>query len=287
MQGIILKGIGGFYYIETETGIVECKARGVFRKKGLTPLAGDICEISGGGSIEKILPRKNAFIRPPVANVDKMFIVFAAASPSPVTEVIDKLTVAAESSNVKPSIVINKMDISDIESVEITETYKKTGYDVFSVSAKTGEGVEKLKNALGGCISVFAGCSGVGKTSLMNLILPDAGLETGSVSEKISRGKHTTREVILLPLEGGGYVADTPGFSSLEIDDIRAEELEGYFPEFGDYIGNCRFRGCSHINEPDCRVKEAVEKGIIGKSRYESYIKFYERLKNIKEWERK
>ena len=286
MQGIILKGIGGFYYIKTEKGIIECRARGVFRKKGLTPLAGDICEISEEGSLDKILPRKNSFIRPPVANIDKMFIVFAAAQPTPVTEVIDKLTVAAEYSGVKPYIVINKMDISEAETKKIVETYEKTGYKVFCVSAKTGEGIMEISRELRGSVSVFTGCSGVGKSSIMNIILPDAELETGSVSEKISRGRHTTREVTLIPYGDDGYVADTPGFSSLEIDEIRAGELENYFPEFLDCIGNCRFRGCGHINEPDCAVKAAVEAGEIGDSRYESYVRFYERLKNIKEWER-
>ncbi len=286
MQGIIVKGIGGFYYIKTSEGIVECKARGVFRKKGLTPLVGDACEISPDGSIEKILPRRNEFIRPPIANVDNMFIVFAAAEPSPVTEVTDKLTVAAERSCVTPYIIINKMDISEEETAELVEAYKKTGYKVFTVSAKNGDGIEEIKAELTGKTSVFAGCSGVGKTSIMNLILPEADLETGRVSEKISRGRHTTREVTLLTLAGGGYVADTPGFSSLEIDDIRATELEDYFPEFDEYKGHCRFRGCSHIGEPDCAVKEALKAGAIGKSRYESYVRFYERLKNIKEWER-
>ncbi len=286
MQGIILKGIGGFYYIETESGIVECRARGVFRKKKLTPLAGDICEISDEGSIDEILPRRNEFVRPPVANIDNMFIVFAAASPQPVTEVIDKLTVAAERNNVTPYIVINKMDISEEETERLAEAYGKTGYKVFCVSAKTGEGTEELSAALCGKISVFAGCSGVGKTSLMNILLPEAELETGSISEKISRGRHTTREVTLMPYRCGGYIADTPGFSSLEIDDIRAGELEAYFPEFSGHIGLCRFRGCSHVNEPGCRVKEAVSNGDIAESRYESYVRFYDRLKNIKEWER-
>ena len=284
MQGRILKGIGGFYYIETEKGILECKARGIFRKKGLTPLAGDMCTVTEEGSIEEILPRNNAFVRPPVANVDNLIIVFAAAQPAPAFEVVDKLTVAAESRGVKPCIVINKTDIESAEKV--AEIYEKTGYPVLRVSAKTGEGTQRLHEILSDGISVFAGCSGVGKTSLMNIILPDAMLKTGRVSEKINRGRHTTREVMLLPCGKNGYIADTPGFSSLEIDEIRAEELEMYFPEFADFPTECRFRGCSHVNEPGCRVKQAVEDGGISRSRYESYVEFYNRLNNIKEWER-
>lgn len=287
LKGTILKGIGGFYYIDTEKGIYECKARGIFRKNKITPIAGDICEIEeisdSVGNIVKIDKRKNEFIRPPIANIDNMFIVFAAANPMPVTLLIDKLTVIAEKQGIKPIITINKMDLSDEETEEFIKTYRLAGFEVICVSAKKREGIEQIKAHLKNKLSVFAGCSGVGKSSILNLIAPDAEFETGSISRKIKRGKNTTREVVLFPTDGG-YIADTPGFSFLEITDIKANELEEYFYEFEDYIGNCRFRGCSHINEPDCEVKKALSDGKIGETRYQSYVQIYEKLKDIKEW---
>ena len=290
MEGIIIKGIGGFYYIETTEGIYECKARGIFRKEKITPLAGDRCRIQTmadfKGNIEEILPRKNSFIRPPVANIDTMIIVFAAASPAPVPELVDKLSVIALSSGVTPAIVINKTDLDKETAEELIRTYTPTGFDIFSVSAKTGEGIFALQEYLKGKISVFAGCSGVGKSSLLNMVIPDAGLETGRISEKIGRGRHTTRDVTLIPTGFGGYIADTPGFSSLEIENITADELAEYFPEFESYKYDCRFRGCSHINEPDCCVKNAVSEGKIGTSRYESYKQLYSVLKEIKQWKK-
>ncbi|MBR2878926.1 MAG: ribosome small subunit-dependent GTPase A [Clostridia bacterium] len=290
MEGIIIKGIGGFYYIETADGIYECKARGIFRKEKITPLAGDRCRIQTmadfKGNIEEILPRKNSFVRPPVANVDTMIIVFAAASPAPVPELIDKLSVIALSSGVTPAIVINKTDLDKALADELLKAYEPTGFDVFSVSAKTGEGIDALREYLKGKISVFAGCSGVGKSSVLNCVLPDAELKTGRVSEKIQRGRHTTRDVTLISAGFGGYIADTPGFSSLEIENITADELAGFFPEFEPYKYDCRFRGCSHVNEPDCCVKNAVAEGKIGTSRYESYKQLYSVLKEIKQWKK-
>lgn len=289
LKGTILKGIGGFYYIDTENGVYECKARGIFRKNKITPVAGDICEIEeisdSVGNIAEIHKRKNEFIRPPIANIDNMFIVFAAAEPSPVTSLIDKLTVIALNQGITPVIVINKMDLSDSETETYVNTYRLAGFEVVCVSAKNGEGFEQIKKYLKNSLSVFAGCSGVGKSSILNMLAPEADFETGNVSEKIKRGKNTTREVVLFPSDGG-YIADTPGFSFLEITDIKVNELENYFGEFTDYIGDCRFRGCSHINEPDCGVKKALSGNKIGITRYQSYIQIYNKLKDIKEWEK-
>ena len=290
MEGIIIKGIGGFYYIETADGIYECKARGIFRKEKITTLAGDRCLIQTmsdfKGNNEEILPRKNSFVRPPVANIDTMIIVFAAASPAPVPELVDKLSVIAMSAGASPAIVINKTDLDKALADDLLKSYEPTGFEIFTVSAKTGEGIDALREYLKGKISVFAGCSGVGKSSVLNCVLPNADLKTGRVSEKIGRGRHTTRDVTLIPTGVGGYIADTPGFSSLEIENIAADELAGYFPEFEPYKYDCRFRGCSHINEPDCCVKNAVAAGKIGLSRYESYKQLYLVLKEIKQWKK-
>ena len=262
----------------------------MFRKEKITPLAGDRCRIQTmadfKGNIEEILPRKNSFIRPPVANIDTMILVFAAASPAPVPELIDKLSVIALHSDAQPAIVINKTDLDRNQAENLVKTYAPTGFDMFSVSAKTGEGIDDLRDYLKGKVSVFAGCSGVGKSSVLNCVLPDAELKTGRVSEKIQRGRHTTRDVTLIPTGFGGYIADTPGFSSLEIENITAGDLADYFPEFEEYKYDCRFRGCSHINEPDCCVKNAVSEGKIGSSRYESYKQLYSVLKEIKQWKK-
>lgn len=292
MKGIILKGIGGFYYVKVKEEIYECKARGIFRKKALAPLAGDRCEIdelqNGTGNIVSIDDRKNQLVRPPIANIDQMVIVAAAANPAPVAEFIDKLTIVATEKQIKPIIVINKIDlVSDKSQIQtLTDAYCKAGYPTFCISAASGEGVEDIFRILQDKITVFAGCSGVGKSSLINALNPRHCLETGELSAKIQRGKHTTRCVELFELEHGGFIADSPGFSSLEITNYRAADLETYFPEFLPFLGKCRYRGCSHIHEPDCAVKQAVADGYIGLSRYESYKKFYEILKEIKEWQR-
>lgn len=287
LTGTILKGIGGFYYISTEKGIYECKARGIFRKNKITPVAGDICEIEEIsefiGNIVKIDKRKNQFIRPPIANVDNMFIVFAASNPPPATLLIDKLTIVAEKQGITPIIIINKMDLADTETEKLTQAYRLANYSVICVSAKQNEGIEQIKPYLKNKLSVFTGCSGVGKSSILNLLAPEAEFETGNISQKIKRGKNTTREVVLFPSEGG-YIADTPGFSFLEVNDIKANELENYFYEFAPYVGCCRFRGCNHKSEPDCEIKKALSEGKIAESRYKSYIRIYDELKNIKEW---
>lgn len=287
MRGKIIKGIGGFYYVKTaDDTIYECKARGVFRKENIKPCIGDDVEISvenGKGSIDVILPRKTQLIRPPVANIDILVIVVASKDPEPNIFLIDKLLVNSEQSGIKPIICINKTDVKS--GNEIKEIYEKAGYSVLLVSAAKGDGFENLIPYLKGKTSAFAGLSGVGKSTILNLIT-DTTQETGAVSAKIKRGKHTTRHVELLELKDGGYVLDTPGFSSFEVNDIKAPELQNYFPEMRSYEDMCRFKGCSHINEPDCAIKERVDNGEIPKSRYESYTELYNQLKNIKEWEK-
>lgn len=287
MLGTIIKGIGGFYYVKASDSIYECKARGIFRKEKITPMIGDRVEIETDGdkgSIIKIMERKSSLVRPPVANVDTMMLVAAAASPDPNLPLIDKMLVNAEINNIQPAICINKTDLAERD--DIVSAYSMAGYEIFIVSAEREIGIEELTNYLQGKTTAFAGLSGVGKSSLLNLIT-DGSMETGSVSEKIMRGKHTTRHVELFELSGGGFVLDTPGFSSLEVEGIKADELWEYFPEIAPVNGNCRFRGCSHINEPDCAVRELVKSGKMALSRYDSYTELYNKLKLVKEWEKK
>lgn len=287
MKGKIIKGIGGFYYVKAaDNTVYECKARGIFRKENIKPCIGDEVEISvlnGKGSIDRIFPRKTSLIRPPVSNIDMLVIVAAAADPEPNVFLIDKLLVNAEESGIKPLICINKTDVKDGEELKLI--YEKAGYDVLLVSAAENYGFEKLVPYLKDKTSAFAGLSGVGKSTILNLIT-SATQETGEVSEKIKRGRHTTRHVELLELKCGGYVLDTPGFSSFEVNTIKAADLFRYFPEMREFEDKCRFKGCSHINEPDCVIKEHVDSGEISKSRYESYKELYSQLKNIKEWEK-
>lgn len=294
MDGIIIKGIGGFYYVETAEGIYECKARGLFRKQKMTPLAGDRCKISTmpdmTGYIEEICPRKNSFVRPPVANVDLIYIVCAAASPDPMPILIDKLSVVALKEGAEARIIINKMDLEKEDTALLADAYCKAGFKVYTVSAENGDGVQEIKTDMNGKISVFAGCSGVGKSSLLNSMFPEINQKTGGVSEKIKRGKHTTREVSLIKLPDGGYIADTPGFSELEmaeLTNIEKEELFEFFPEIEEHSGGCNFRDCRHINEPGCSVKQAVEDGGISPLRYESYKEIFKQLGEINKWEKK
>lgn len=288
MKGIIVKGIGGFYYVRTAEGAeYECRARGIFRKEHITPMIGDRVEIeeSGGGrgSVVKIYERRSSLVRPPVANVDTMILVAAAAEPDPNIFLIDKMLVNAEIAGIQPVICINKSDIACREDIE--KIYKTAGYSVIVASAEEGEGIDELRAFLKDKVTAFAGLSGVGKSSLLGLITNES-LETGTVSEKIGRGRHTTRHVELFELPEGGYVLDTPGFSSLEIEGISAGELWQYFPEMTEAAHECRFRGCSHINEPGCAVKKLLENGKMAGSRYESYKEIYNKLKQIKEWEK-
>lgn len=287
MIGKIIKGIGGFYYVKSADGeVFECRARGIFRKDGIKPCIGDDVEASvknGKGSIDKIFPRRNHLIRPPVANIDNLIIVAAAANPDPNLPLIDKLLVTAEVCGITPIIVINKTDLSDGE--ELCEIYKKAGYAVLAVSAVNDGAIDGILPYIKGKTTAFAGLSGVGKSTILN-ILTNGNMETGAVSEKIKRGRHTTRHVELIELACGGHVLDTPGFSSFEVSGIQAEDLYKYFPEMRDFGGMCRFKGCSHISEPDCVIKDMAESGKIAVSRYESYKQLYSQLKNVKEWEK-
>lgn len=285
MKGVIYKGIGGFYYVRNSEGEeVECKARGRFRKEHIIPMIGDEVEVevkNGKGSIVSIGERRTKLVRPPVANIDMVVIVAAAKSPDPNTALLDRMLVNAESNGIEPVVCINKTDLADAS--ELAEIYENAGYRTVSVSAETGGGVDELKELISGRIAAFAGVSGVGKSSLLTLITGNS-LETGAVSEKISRGRHTTRHVELFPIEGGGYVLDTPGFSSVEIEDVPLEAIEQCFPEIAAAAGGCRFRGCAHIGEPDCAVKALVAEKKIAQSRYDSYKELYELRKGKKEW---
>ena len=279
-KGVIVKGIGGFYYVKSENNdIAECRARGIFRKDNIKPMIGDRV-IFENGSIREIEKRKNQLVRPPVANIDNLVVVVATVSPEPDFMLIDKMLINAEAQNIKPMLCINKTDLKSPDSIK--SIYEKAGYRVFEISCEKNIGQDKLQDALCGATTAFSGLSGVGKSSILNL-LTNAGMETGNVSDRIKRGRHTTRHVELLELAGGGFVLDTPGFSSLEIKNVKREELYKYFPEFG--TGVCRFKGCSHINEPDCHVKDKLLSGKISKVRYENYCKLYSELEKIKDWE--
>lgn len=285
IKGIITKGIGGFYYVEDDDRkVYECRARGRFRKDKITPLVGDRVKIrishDDKGYIEEILDRDTKLIRPPVANVDQAVIVFAVKKPNPNIVLLDRFLVMAEKENLDIVICFNKIDLSMEELNKLRQIYENTGYKVLSTSTKTETGVEEFKEILKNKITVFAGPSGVGKSSLLNTTQPNLKLKTGDVSLKSQRGKHTTRHVELLKLDFGGWVLDTPGFSSLNLDSIEENELQFYFREFEDYRHDCKYRGCMHVNEPQCVVKEKVKEGIIDSSRYANYLHL---LKEIQE----
>ena len=285
-KGIILKGIGGFYYVETADKIFECRARGVFRKKSVKPLPGDLVEIDelpdGTGSVVEIYPRKNSFIRPPIANVECMVIVVAVANPAPDLKFIDKLLVIAESAGVTPVICLNKCDLSG-DYGPIAELYRNIGYCVIETSTVTGRGIDELKNAISGKLTAFTGFSGVGKSSLLNKIFEDLNLLTGDVSKKLNRGKHTTRHIELFKNGENSYIADTPGFSMLEVYGVDEETLQDCFVEFSDYKNECKFTGCAHLAGKHCGIINAVENGNISRSRYENYLDMYNTIKNNKE----
>ena len=288
-EGRILRSLSGFYDVQTVEGLITCRARGILRKEANSPLTGDLVEITvekGKGMVEKILPRKNHFIRPAVANVDAL-VVFAA-NVNPVTEpfLIDRVAAIAGDQNVPVYLCVNKCDLDP--AANLVRIYEHAGFPVICTSAETGEGVEKLRALLEGKLTAFTGNSGVGKSSILNRLAPELKLETGEVSEKLGRGRHTTRHVELYRLGENTYVADTPGFSSFDTDQmelILKENLQYAFPDFGSYLGKCRFDDCSHRREPDCAVRAAVEAGEIERSRYESYLKLYEKSSQIKAWE--
>ena len=286
MQGKIIKGIAGFYYVDSSDGVFQCKAKGIFRNKSIKPLVGDNVEFEitheedQEGNITEILERDNELIRPAVANIDQAMIVFALKAPNPNVNLLDKLLVCMEYQNIETIICFNKTDIADKDFAEdLASIYRNAGYKVLFTSATENEGVEEVKKALKGKSTVFAGPSGVGKSSMLNAIKEDAVMETGDISEKIGRGKHTTRHSEIFKTDDDTYVFDTPGFGSLFIPGMTKEKLEDCFPEFSLYTNECRFIGCAHINEPDCAVKEALEENKIAESRYESYKAFYEELK--------
>ena len=290
INGKIIKGIGGFYYVDTENGLYECRARGIFRKNKITPLVGDRVSISvvdeenKKGVVEEIEERDTELVRPPIANVDKALIVFAIKNPSPNLSLLDRFIVLAEKENLEIVIVFTKVDLdTDGELLgELKDIYEVSGYKVISVSNKLKLNIDKIKEELKENTVVFAGPSGVGKSSLLNEVDKNFELKTGEVSDKIKRGKHTTRHAELLKLECGGMVADTPGFSSLTLDDIDESELKEYFIEFDKY-DECRFGSrCIHENEPSCAVKEAVENVDISKKRYESYIQLLNEIRSGK-----
>ena len=289
--GRIIRSISGFYDVETSGGVVTCRARGILRKAGCSPLTGDLVEITqerGKGMVEKVLPRKNSFIRPAVANVDAL-VVFAA-NVNPVTEpfLIDRVAAIAGDQEVPVYLCVNKCDLDP--AVDLVRIYRNAGFPVICTSAETGEGIEELRQLLKGKLTAFTGNSGVGKSSILNRLCPELNLATGEVSEKLGRGRHTTRHVELFSLGEGTYVADTPGFSSFDTDQmdvILKENLQYAFPDFGAYIGKCRFDDCSHRKEPDCAVRAALEAGEIEKTRYDSYLRLYENYSQVKLWELK
>ncbi len=289
MIGRIVRSLSGFYEVQTEQGPVTCKARGHFRKEGITPLTGDLAEITATGRkgmLERILLRKTSFVRPAVANLDGLVIF--AANVNPVTEpfLIDRVAAIAGNQEVPVILCVNKTDLDPARA--LVEIYQRAGFPVISTSAQTGEGVEELRRAISGKLTAFTGNSGVGKSSILNRLLPELNLLTGEVSDKLGRGRHTTRHVELYALGNDTYVADTPGFSSFDTDKMEVilkENLQFAFPDFAPYIGKCRFHACAHLKEPGCAVTEALARGEIQKSRYDSYVRLYEKAREIKTWE--
>lgn len=292
MRGKIIKGIAGFYYVYVEgRGTYECKAKGIFRKDHKKPLVGDdveadvLDEEAMLGNIREILPRKSALIRPAVANVDQALIIFAIVKPNPNFNLLDRFLIRMERQNLPTIICFNKQDIATPEEKEaLRKAYETCGYQVLFISALEQEGLEQVKELLAGKTTTVAGPSGVGKSSLINQLAPKAQMETGDISRKIERGKHTTRHSEIIALGENTYIVDTPGFTSLDISEITKEELGTYYPEFVQYEPYCKFSGCAHISEPSCGVKDAVAEGKISQVRYDNYKVLYQELKEIKRY---
>lgn len=292
MQGKIIKGIAGFYYVHVvESGLYECKARGVFRKEKLKPLVGDNVEIEvldeteKTGNITEILPRRNELIRPAVTNIDQALVVFAVTEPKPHFNLLGRFLVMMQCKDIPAVLCFNKKDIAeDSEIAELKQIYEACGYPVIFTSALEQENIEQVKLLLKGKTTAVAGPSGVGKSSLINFLQSRVEMETGGISKKIARGKHTTRHSELLTIDEDSYIMDTPGFSSLYVNDFKKEELKYYFREFVPYEGRCRFHGCDHVHEPGCAVKEAVGRGIIHRIRYENYMEMYRELQEKKRY---
>ena len=292
MQGKIVKGISGFYYVHVvETGIYECKAKGAFRNQKIKPLVGDNVEIAvvdeenKKGNVEKILPRQNELIRPAVSNIDMALVIFAAAKPDPNFNLLDRFLCMMEYQHVPVTICFNKCDlVTEEQKKELEDIYRPAGYDIIFTSAKKGIHLDELKELLKGKTTTVAGPSGVGKSSLINQLQDSVYMETGNISEKIERGKHTTRHSEIIPLGDDAYIVDTPGFSSMDVPGFEKEDLWTCYPEFVEYEPYCKFQGCSHISEPSCGVKDALEEGKISKIRYDNYVLLYEELKQIRKY---
>lgn len=292
IEGIIVKALSGFYYVAADGKLIDCKARGRFRLDGSSPLVGDrvCCTVDAGGKgrVDEVKERKNWFIRPAVANIDTL--VFVAANTNPVTDpfLVDRFSVIAAEAGCELVVCINKTDIDPGDA--LFEIFTKAGFPVVRTSAETGEGIDELRSLLMGKISAFSGNSGVGKSSILNALLPGASIKTAAVSEKLGRGKHTTRHVELYALDGDTYIADTPGFASLDVtmtNVILKEQLQFDFPDFAPYLDKCRFHDCAHLKEPECAVREAVASGKIAETRYRSYARLYELSAQHKFWEYK
>ena len=290
MQGRILKATGGFYYVLSDAVLYECRARGLFRKNGVSPLVGDWVEIEETGEekgyVTRILDRKNSLIRPPLANLDQLFLVVSIADPRPNLLVLDKLIAIAEHKKIEPFLIVTKTDLGEWET--LAALYEKAGFQVFCTGLDQDSDLAMLRRSMEGKISAFCGNSGVGKSSLLNRIDSRLDLSTAQISQKLGRGRHTTRHVQLYPVSGGGYIADTPGFSSMDLERyevILKEQLQYCFREFGPHLNQCRFTGCSHTKEKGCAVLAAMKEGEIASSRHDSYCTLYEAAKNIKEWE--
>ena len=292
MRGKIVRGVGGFYYVHTESGgLYECRAKGIFRSQKIKPMVGDDVEIevlqeeAAVGNLTAVLQRKNELLRPAVANVDQAMVIFAVQSPNPNFHLLDRFLLMMEQRQIPVGICFTKTDLAGTEVYgKWGQEYRIAGYEVFFISTQTGEGVEELWHFLHGKTTALAGPSGVGKSSLLNFLSAEQKMQTGAVSEKIGRGRHTTRHAELFLLDDDTYLYDTPGFSSLELPQIEGKELRFLFPEFTFYEGKCRFQGCLHIHEPDCKVKEAVQNGSVGADRYQNYVMFYNEITNRRKY---
>ena len=284
-QGLIIKAISGAFYVQTEDAILPCKARGIFRKRGIAPLAGDYVRIEDDNIVE-ILPRKNELVRPKAANIDLALMTVATTEPSPNTFVLDKMLAVCEVKKIEPVIVMTKNDLKTDDA--FVDIYRKAGFNVIV----TGEDIhneQQILSLMQGKVSIFIGNTGVGKSTLLNRLFPDLDLRTGAISNKLGRGRHATRQVELYPIPGGGYVADSPGFSTVELEQyepIRKEQLQYCFREFAPFLDKCRFADCSHRKEPGCAVLQAIEQGLVSESRHESYMMLYEEAMKIPDWQR-